>query len=504
MNICQNCFLPLQNPGKCPSCGFDPSSVRKYEGVIQPGIQIGNGRYTVGRVLGRGGFGITYKAKNNATGRIVAVKEYMPSEYSSRPSGSLTVIPYDNEKSRRIFKHGKEKFIDEAKTLVQLRNNPIVVDILDYFEENNTAYLVMQFLDGKDLRTIARNSAGGRIDPEFATECFVTVASCLAEVHKLNILHRDISPENIIVSPDKKIITLIDFGAARSFVSSQNKGMSILLKVGYAPPEQYNSKGNQGPWSDVYALCATYYNIVSGKAPTDSMFRYRGQHMPTLDEMGCNVYPGMSAIIDKGMSLDVKDRYKDFMELLNAVSKVMPIQQAQSQKSEPSGQKKIPPNGNGNFGSQNGGLHGGFGGQNGNFVSNGGSAQGGRIGYNNGSLQGAKFGPNQGVIQSASKQKIPYITFVSSGISSNIGSRDIFKIGRTGQGCNMSLSGSIISRIHCYLTFDGNNFRLTDVSSNGTFLENGERLVKEREYILPPGSKFYIAERENMFIVNCR
>ena len=335
MNICQNCFLPLQNPGKCPSCGFDPSSVRKYEGVIQPGIQIGNSRYTVGRVLGRGGFGITYKAKNNATGRIVAVKEYMPSEYSSRPSGSLTVIPYDNEKSRRIFKHGKEKFIDEAKTLVQLRNNPIVVDILDYFEENNTAYLVMQFLDGKDLRTIARNSAGGRIDPEFATECFVTVASCLAEVHKLNILHRDISPENMIVSPDKKIITLIDFGAARSFVSSQNKGMSILLKVGYAPPEQYNSKGNQGPWSDVYALCATYYNIVSGKAPTDSMFRYRGQHMPTLDEMGCNVYPGMSAIIDKGMSLDVKDRYKDFMELLNAVSKVMPISQSPAPKPNP-------------------------------------------------------------------------------------------------------------------------------------------------------------------------
>ena len=470
MNICQNCFLPLQNPGKCPSCGFDPSSVRKYEGVIQPGIQIGNGRYTVGRVLGRGGFGITYKAKNNATGRIVAVKEYMPSEYSSRPSGSLTVIPYDNEKSRRIFKHGKEKFIDEAKTLVQLRNNPIVVDILDYFEENNTAYLVMQFLDGKDLRTIARNSAGGRIDPEFATECFVTVASCLAEVHKLNILHRDISPENMIVSPDKKIITLIDFGAARSFVSSQNKGMSILLKVGYAPPEQYNSKGNQGPWSDVYALCATYYNIVSGKAPTDSMFRYRGQHMPTLDEMGCNVYPGMSAIIDKGMSLDVKDRYKDFMELLNAVSKVMPISQSPAPKPKPDpgpgprpGPRPnpvLPPHPN-----------------------------------------PIPRPPVQPVI---SKQKIPYITFVSSGISSNIGSRDIFKIGRTGQGCNMSLSGSIISRIHCYLTFDGNNFRLTDVSSNGTFLENGERLVKEREYILPPGSKFYIAERENMFIVNCR
>ncbi len=433
----------MQRTGKCPSCGFDPSSARRYEGVISPGVRIKNGRYTVGGVLVRGGLGITYKAKDNATGGIVAVKEYMPSGYSMRLFGTFTVIPCDNEKSRRVFQRGKEMFKVEAKMLIRLQNNPISVDVLDYFEESNTAYLVTQLIDGSDLRTITKNS-GGRIDSKFAGECFIALAKGLAEIHRLNIFHGGISPDNIIVSDDKKKITLIELTEAKSFTDSKKGNLPFLLKVGYTPPEQFISNGNWGPWSDVYALCATYYNIVSGKTPTDSMFRYSGQYMPTLDEMGCNIPAGMSAIIDKGMSLAVKDRYKDFTQLLEDTAKITSLNRKQNSEH--------------------------------------------------------RSNTPQGVF----KQKIPYITFISSGVSSNIGFRDIFKIGRKGQECNIPLSDSRISRIHCYLTFDGNNFRLTDVSSNGTFLENGERLVKEREYILPPGSKFYIAERENMFIVNCR
>ena len=443
MNICRNCFTPLQSPGKCPSCGFDPSSERRYEGVISPGVRIKNGRYTVGRVLGRGGFGIIYKAKDNETGGIVTVKEYMPSEYSMRLFGTFAVIPYDNEKSRRIFQLGKERFADGAKKLIRLRNNPISVDVLDYFEESNTAYLVFQPLAGSELRTIAKKS-GGKIDSKSADECFVTLAKGLAKIHGLNIFHGGISPDNIIVSDDKKKITLLNFEESISFIDSEKRNLPIPLITVYSPPELFISKGHWGPWSDVYALCAAYYNIVSGKTPTDALMRLRGQYMPTLEEMGCNIPAGMSAVIDKGMSLDVKDRYKNFTQLLEDTAKIKALNRKQD------------------FGRSANTPYGGF------------------------------------------KQRIPYITFISSGVSSNIGFRDIFKIGRKGQGCNMSLSDSRISRIHCCLTFDGNNFRLTDVSSNGTFLENGERLVKEREYILPPGSKFYTAERENMFIVNCR
>ena len=308
--------MPLNGKTVCPNCGNDSSKNKQYPGVLPP-FTLLNNRYLVGKVLGKGGFGITYVAKDVIGNNICAVKEYMPSEYSSRSEGTLNVVPYSDDKARYVFTHGREKFMEEAKTLLKLRSNPIVVDILDYFTENNTAYLVMEYLSGQDLRKMARSS-GGKIDPEFAKTIFVTIASSLMEVHRMNILHRDLSPENIIVTDDGRI-KLIDFGAARNFVSTQNKGMSILLKPGFAPPEQYNTKGNQGPWSDVYALCATFYTLVSGKALVDALFRYRGEQQPSLLSLGCPVTKKTSDVIERGMELDYNKRYKDFKELLDDI-----------------------------------------------------------------------------------------------------------------------------------------------------------------------------------------
>ena len=449
---CPNCFMPIGGSTICPNCGNDYSKNKQFASVL-PAFTLLNNRYLIGRVLGKGGFGVTYIAKDIISNNICAVKEYMPSEYSTRSGGTQNIVPFSDDKARFVFTHGRDKFMEEAKTLLKLRNNPIVVDILDYFTQNNTAYLVMEYLDGQDLRKMARTS-GGKLDPDFAKMVFVTIASSLMEIHRMNILHRDLSPENIIVTSNGRI-KLIDFGAARNFVSTQNKGMSILLKPGFAPPEQYNAKGTQGPWSDVYALCATFYTLVSGKPLVDALFRYRGEQQPSLASLGCPVTKKTSDVIERGMELDFKRRYKDFKELLDDIDINV---SAPPPRRERTVDKPPQPN------------------------------------------------PPQPPKPPEIKQVQPYVAAIVGNSLCNkvfIGNNDVFKIGRSAQSCQYIVSGDTnISRIHCYLRFDGNRIYLCDASSNGTFFENGTQLVKNKEYVINPGTKFYLATRNHMLVLN--
>lgn len=461
---CPNCFAPIGNGTVCPDCGSDYTKYKKYSGTL-PIFSLLNNRYLVGRVLGKGGFGITYVAKDIATNRLCAIKEYMPAEYSSRADGTLDIVPFSDEKSRFVFLHGKEKFVDEAKTLIKLKDNPIVVDILDYFTQNNTAYLVMEFLDGLDLRQMAKN-AGGKLDSKFALQVFVTIASSLMEIHKKNILHRDLSPENIIFTKDGKI-KLIDFGAARNFVSTQNKGMSILLKPGFAPPEQYNAKGQQGPWSDEYALCATFYTLVSGRPLIDALYRYRGESQPSLAALGCPVSKKTSDVIERGMELDIKRRYKDFKALLDDIDIITSTNTAQ--KNPTTSSADVP--------------------QKQGYVKQIATAQ-----------------PVSGQASQKQEKSAPYIAAIVGNTLCNkvyVNTSDLFKIGRSSQSCQYVISGDTnISRIHCYLRFDGQKLYLCDSSSNGTFFENGVRLIKNKEYVIASGTKFYVATRNHMLIIN--
>lgn len=467
---CPNCFAPIGGGTICPNCGNDYSKNKQFAGVL-PAFTLLNNRYLTGRVLGKGGFGVTYIAKDIISNEICAVKEYMPSEYSTRSGGTQNIVPFSDDKARFVFTHGRDKFMEEAKTLLKLRNNPIVVDILDYFTQNNTAYLVMEYLDGQDLRKMARGS-GGKIDPDFAKMVFVTIASSLMEIHRMNILHRDLSPENIIVTSNGRI-KLIDFGAARNFVSTQNKGMSILLKPGFAPPEQYNAKGTQGPWTDVYALCATFYTLVSGKPLVDALFRYRGEQQPSLASLGCPVTKKTSDVIERGMELDIKRRYKNFKELLDDIDIVV--------SSEP--RKKIIQQED---------------------------IQQQRIIQQRKNSQQRDTQHTQHLERQVVKQEVkmtqPYLAAIVGNSICNrvlVGSNDIFKIGRSAQSCQFVVSGDTnISRIHCYLRFDGNRIYLCDASSNGTFFENGTQLVKNKEYVVTPGTKFYLATRNHMLVLN--
>lgn len=457
--LCPNCFQKLTTESKCSHCGYDLVNRKKFSGVLPEFTQLNN-RYLVGRVLGRGGFGITYIALDIQYNRLCAIKEYMPSEYSKRCNNTANIEPFSDTKSRNVFAHGREKFMDEAKTLLSLQGNPTVVNIYAYFSQNNTAYLVMEYLDGMDLRRRARLN-GGKLDPKFAYEVFVTIASSLMEIHKKNILHRDISPENIIVTSNGRI-KLIDFGAARNYVSLQNKGMSILLKPGFAPPEQYSTNGNQGPWSDVYALCATFYNIVSGQSLVDALYRYRGTPQPTLQSLGCNVSKKISDVIDKGLSLDYKKRYQDFMALLNDLSgeSVQPPVGAPKPPIPPKPpEPPTPP-------------------------------------------QPPKPEPSPFKIT-----KYPYLAEIRGNIRYNktmISRKNKFVIGRGAVGCSYVISDpkNLTGRTHCYIRFDGNDLYLCDTSSNGTYLENGTRLKKNTEYKVTPGTKFYTAIRQYMFVVD--
>ena len=491
---CPNCFSPLPNGAQeCPKCGKNIADIKLYPNSLPP-FTVLNNRYVIGRVLGKGGFGITYIAKDMKTNALRAVKEYMPAEYSSRPTGSKSIAPHEDDKARYVFNHGKEKFIDEARTLSTLIDNPNVVTIVDFFSENNTAYLVMEYLDGQNLREMARAN-GGRIDPELAKRIFVIAASALIPIHGRNILHRDLSPENIIVTNDGNI-KLIDFGAARDFVSAQNNGLSVLLKIGFAPPEQYSRSGKQGPYTDVYALCATFYTLVSGRKLVDALFIARGEKQPTLFELGCPVTKKTSDVIARGMHIDYTQRYQSFMQLLNDIDislapqvQAPPPPQVRPVPPKPVGpqpqpsvistkQTAVPPQG---------------------MVP---------------SMQRPMpQAPNPPVANGGANVVTPppqpprpafsLAAVIGSSISGKmpVNTTDIFKIGRSPQACQFVVAGDMnISRTHCYIKIAGKNAYLVDTSVNGTFFENGRRLEKNKEYPITPKTKFYLSTKNHMLI----
>ncbi len=466
---CPNCFMPLNGNAQCPHCNYNFNNVKQPLGVLEPFTTLSE-RYVLGRVLGKGGFGITYIAEDIVSNRVCAIKEYMPTEYSSREQRSKNVRHFSDNKSKYVFNHGKEKFVEEARTLYKLKSDPIVVDIWDYFTENNTAYLVMEFLDGSDLRKLAKANQC-KLDLDFAKAVFVTVASSLMEIHRKNILHRDLSPENIFVT-NKGEIKLIDFGAARNFVSTQNKGMSILLKPGFAPPEQYSVDGVQGPWTDVYALCATFYNVVSGKHLIDALYRYRGEKQPSLYELGCPVSKTTSDVIQKGMELDYKRRYKDFSELLNDID--LDVKRVSSKK------------------------------------LNADDADLDKITDNQSKIRSKDIINKTDKIIHKEVNKKTYAPYIGI-MADNQLQRKVpinqdfdYKIGRSVKSCNIVIGGdSNISRVHCMVRFDGRTgkFFLIDCSSNGTFFGNNMRLVKNMTYQLQSGTSFYLASRNHTLVL---
>ena len=272
------------------------------------------GRYTIEGVLGQGGFGITYLGMDELHKKKVAIKEFFPQGIVTRNIEYEDTVTVTLVGEKENYDKGKERFLKEAQTMAMFSKDKGIVKALDFFEINNTAYIVMEYLEGVTLKQYLRENK--RIDAEDLVELLVPLIEALDEIHSQGLIHRDISPDNIMVLPDGRI-KLMDFGAARDYTEFGEKSLSIVLKPGYAPPEQYQTHGVQGPWTDIYALCATMYKCITGENPPDAIDRLVDDHLKKISAFGISVSPQIEKAIIKGMSVAAKDRYQnigDFCE----------------------------------------------------------------------------------------------------------------------------------------------------------------------------------------------
>ena len=269
------------------------------------------GRYTIEGVLGQGGFGITYLGMDELHEKPVAIKEFFPQGIVTRniEYQDTVTVTFVGEKDN--YEKGKERFLKEARTMAKFSKDEGIVKALDFFEINNTAYIVMEYLEGVTLKQYLRENK--RIDAEDLVELLVPLIESLDEIHSQGLIHRDISPDNIMVLPDGRI-KLMDFGAARDYTEFGEKSLSIVLKPGYAPPEQYQTHGVQGPWTDIYALCATMYKCITGENPPDAIERVMDDSLKKISEFGIAIPPQEEEAIIKGMSVSAKDRYQDIKD----------------------------------------------------------------------------------------------------------------------------------------------------------------------------------------------
>ena len=302
------------------------------------------GRYIIEGVLGQGGFGITYLGIDELHEKKVAIKEFFPQGIVTRniEYQDTVTVTFVGEKDN--YEKGKERFLKEARTMAKFSKDEGIVKALDFFGINNTAYIVMEYLEGITLKQYLRENQ--RIAPEDLIELLVPLIESLDEIHSQGMIHRDISPDNIMVLPDGRI-KLMDFGAARDYTEFGEKSLSIVLKPGYAPPEQYQTHGIQGPWTDIYALCATMYKCITGENPPDAIDRLVDDHLKKISTFGITVSPQIEEAIIKGMSVAAKDRYQnvgDFCEDLYGgyeERSVLGAEESQSQVENESAEQNV-------------------------------------------------------------------------------------------------------------------------------------------------------------------
>ncbi len=317
--LCPGCMSELTEAEKqngCPNCGhrFDVEEEQTHR--LKP-LTVLNGKYVIGKVLGEGGFGITYLGYDLTLEMKIAIKEYYPAGYVTREvQNGNTVTAFTGERAQ-FYMNGKEKFIHEARTLAKFSTLPGIVSVRDYFEANNTSYIIMEYLDGDTLKSYLRKS-GGRMPLATVLEMMQPVIRSLEEVHKQGLIHRDISPDNIMILKNGNM-KLLDFGAARAVGGPEaDRSLSVMLKPGYAPEEQYRTHGNQGPWTDLYAICGTIYKCLTGKAPLEAMERMRNDTIAWPSQVGVMIPNWQEAALMKGLALYAENRYRSLGDFYKA------------------------------------------------------------------------------------------------------------------------------------------------------------------------------------------
>ncbi len=307
---CPYCMEEKGGREVCPSCGYsEPES--EGPSIFLPPRTVLVEKYLIGRVLGQGGFGITYLAWDINLDIKIAVKEFFPQGLVSRGPTSRDVVTFSGE-VRTQFDFGLERFLHEARTLARFADHPNIVTVRDFFRENGTAYMVMNYIEGITLEDYLK-LAGGKLKFKETLDIMMPVLDALKEVHLAGILHRDISPDNIFIDSSGRVV-LIDFGAARQEMQQKSRGLSVVLKTGYAPEEQYRTRGEQGPWTDVYAAAATMYRAITGQVPLESMDRLAEDALIPPSELGADIEPHQEQALLQAMALRAGDRNRTIEE----------------------------------------------------------------------------------------------------------------------------------------------------------------------------------------------
>ena len=325
MKLCYDCaHLINSDQTVCPYCGADTregaSPREAYH--LTPGHMLKDYRYIVGRALGYGGFGVTYAAFDALLEKRVAIKEFLPGELATRLPGTVQVSVFPTEATETQYISGLQSFMDEAERLAKFNSVDSIVNICDCFVENGTAYLVMEMLDGQTLKSLLDER--GRLPYDEAVDIIIPVLEALKQVHAQGIIHRDISPDNIFLTDDGRV-KLLDFGASRYASAVSEKSLSIILKYGYAPKEQYTRKGEQGPWSDVYAVGATLYRMITGRTPDDALERASHDTLVPPSKLGAKLPANAETAILNALNVEAGCRTRTAEEFLEQLRSTVAV-----------------------------------------------------------------------------------------------------------------------------------------------------------------------------------
>ena len=318
---CIHCMQGVVLRGVCTSCGKpETEDAQRPINALPVRYLLGQKQYELGRVLGSGGYGITYLAWDQKGERRVAVKELFPAHAVRRGENGRDVVVTQGQ--QQYFQHVKQRFCEEAQALYRLKNVPEVIDVYRLFEENGTAYYVMEYLEGMDLKKhLLKN---GRMSWGQITNPLCMILRALYALHGRNLIHRDISPDNIFMLNDGRV-KLIDFGSARNY--SDSKYMTTILKARFAPYEQFEANGKQGPWTDIYSLSVTVYYALSGILPPRATDRYIAWRMQSgapdmvkpIRELCSDIPPNAAQALHKGMAPAASQRYPSIREFAEAL-----------------------------------------------------------------------------------------------------------------------------------------------------------------------------------------
>jgi serine/threonine protein kinase len=310
---CPNCFsAPLSTP--CRRCGW-ASGLDNPPPALALGTVL-DGRYRIGRVLGHGGFGITYLAWDENLHLRLAVKEYLPRDSATRAPDGVSLAVYSGPAAEQ-FAYGLERFLEEARALARFDQHPGIVTVKSFFRAHGTGYSVMDYVDGLTLKQYLAQQPEGRLPFDQALKLLMPVMDALRAVHKDGLLHRDITPDNIYLSQDGRV-KLLDFGAARFAAGEHSRSLSVILKPGYAPEEQYRTRGQQGPWTDVYSLAATLYRAITGQVPPEALDRLDADELVPPSQLGAVITPEQEAVLVRALAVRAAERFESVEALQRA------------------------------------------------------------------------------------------------------------------------------------------------------------------------------------------